>query len=363
MNFYGIDAHSDNFKIAMLGLEKEEKVVFSTLQNDKSKIVNFTSKLNKDDFIAIEASTNSFWFYDLVEKHVNRCYVINPHKFADIKNSFVKTDKNDSLKLAKHLKYNVLFGSPNDKLPDVYVPKIEVRDLRALFTTYDNHIRKKTMIKNRVHSLLKQQGMCLNKNNEDIFSEKYDLLSKLKVRDAIKFQIELLVNEIIFIEKSTEAIKNKILEKGVIFRKEIDILTSIKGISVFTAIAIMTDIADINRFESAKKLCAYLGLCPTIDSSNKSTKMGGINRQSRKLTRTILCQSVIHFYNASSYYREYSKNLKSRKSAGKVRIAVIRKIVTNIFRMLKDSKYFLEMDKKNHDNKNIQYLKFLKNIA
>lgn len=363
MSFYGIDAHSDNFKITMLGLEKEEKATVTTLKNEKSKIEDFVSKLTKDDFIAIEASTNSFWFYDLVEKHVNKCYVINPCKFADIKNSFVKTDKNDSLKLAKHLKYNVLFGSENDKLPDVYVPEIEVRDLRALFTTYEMNNRKKTMAKNRVHSLLKQQGICLNKNNEDIFSKGYNLLSKINVRDIVKFQIEQLQDEIEFLEKSIDAIKNKILEKGICFKKEIDLLTSIKGISVFTAIAVMTDIADINRFESAKKLCAYLGLCPTINSSNKSTKMGGINRQSRKLTRTMLCQSVIHFYNSSPYYMDFSQKLKTRKSSGKVRIAVIRKIVTNIFRMLKDKKYFLGMNEKNHNNKMIQYSKFLKNIA
>lgn len=59
----------------------------------------------------------------------------------------------------------------------------------------------------------------------------------------------------------------------------------------------------------------------------------------------------------------FSQKLKSRKSSGKVRIAVIRKIVTNIFRMLKDKKYFFGMDEKNHNNKMIQYSKFLKNIA
>jgi transposase len=276
---------------------------------------------------------------------------------------YLQIDRIDSLKLAKHLKYDVLFGNKKDKLPEVYVPKNEVRDLRSLFTTYMMNNKKKTMAKNRVHSLLKQQGLCLNMNKEDIFGNGYDILSKVQLRDVIKFQIQQLLNEIAFFENSLNEIKKKILEQGKIFQKEIDLLISIKGISVFTAIAIMTDIADINRFENAKRLCAYLGVSPTIDSSNKTTKIGGINKQSRKLTRTMLCQSVIHLYSASSYYTEFSRKLKLRKSPGKVRIAVIRKIITNIYRMLKDNKYFFGMDKAKHNSKVLPYLKFLKNIS
>jgi len=47
-------------------------------------------------------------------------------------------------------------------------------------------------------------------------------------------------------------IENKIYIIGAAYMKEIDILTSMKGISVFTAIALIADIAIIERFQYNK---------------------------------------------------------------------------------------------------------------
>ena len=121
MAFYGVDAHSDNFKIEKISENNKNETM--TICNNKKELDSFISKLQKEDFIAVEASTNSFWFYDLVKSHAKECYIINTWKFADIRNSFIKTDKRDAKKLAKHLKYSVLFGNEDEQLPLVYVPE------------------------------------------------------------------------------------------------------------------------------------------------------------------------------------------------------------------------------------------------
>ena len=218
------------------------------------------------------------------------------------------------------------------------------------------------MSKNRVHSLLKQQGISY-KTSKEIFCIGLEWVLDQNLSEITIFQIQLLINEISYLEKNMNIIKDKILEKGKIFKKEINLLTSIKGISIFNAIAIMSDIVNIKRFKSSKKLCSYLGLAPKIASSNKTLRIGCINRQSRKLTRTLFSQSVIYFYNSSDYYKEFTTRIKKRKSTGKSRIAVMRKIVTNIYRMLNDNTLFYGRNEINHNRKLKEYNNFLKRIA
>jgi len=68
-----------------------------------------------------------------------------------------------------------------------------------------------------------------------------------------------------------------------------------KGISVFTAIALVTDIATIERFPNSKHFASYLRSAPVIDNSNDTTRITKKNKFGRKLSVTLLSQSLNHF--------------------------------------------------------------------
>jgi len=68
-----------------------------------------------------------------------------------------------------------------------------------------------------------------------------------------------------------------------------------KGISVFTAIALMADIATIERFPNSKHFTSYLRSAPGIDESNDTTKITSTNKFGRKLSVTLLSQSLNNF--------------------------------------------------------------------
>jgi transposase len=68
---------------------------------------------------------------------------------------------------------------------------------------------------------------------------------------------------------------------------------TIKGITPLTALAFLSDIGDISRFKNLRKMDAYLGLVPKSKDSGGKSKPGHINRESRKLIRTILTQPFL----------------------------------------------------------------------
>ena len=321
---------------------------------------DFLAVLTGKDYVAVEACANAFWFYDQVIGLVSDCYVVNPGKFAESSKTRKKTDKVDSKKLVKKLRYRVLCDGDEDDLPTVYVPTDEVRELRGLFSTYKMLVKQCTMMRNRIHSLVVQHGKYLGKTNiaHPLIREQ---IRKLELPKTTVYQIGVMYREIDFLMQQTQEVKETILERGQVFEHEIDRLVSIKGVSVFVAIALMSDIAEIERFEKAKNLCSYLRSAPKVRASNKSEKTGCVNRCSRKLSLKMLLQGLPHVYKSSEYLNSfYLRKKGSGKKAGKARIAVARKTFTHIYQMLKKDEYFRWMDPKNHEKKMKEYRAFLK---
>ena len=74
----------------------------------------------------------------------------------------------------------------------------------------------------------------------------------------------------IFMKNYSFIMRSEIYIIGSEYIKEIDILTSMKGISVMTAIAIIAEIVTIDRFPNSKHFTSYLRSAPGVDSSNET---------------------------------------------------------------------------------------------
>jgi transposase len=270
----------------------------------------------------------------------------------------MKTDKRDAIRIARDLKYSVITGEP---LKTVHVPKQEVRELRGLFTTYKLIKTNIVRMKNRIHSLLKQAGYKMEKESLERKGKKEEILS-LDFKETVKLQINHLFKMIEIMNSSVEEIKEMILITGKIFEEEINLLTSIKGISPFTAVGIMSDISDINRFPNAKCFCSYLRSAPKVDSSNQTTKIGKVNKRSRRLSMELLVQSIQHFRSCKKFNCFYEKK-SNGKSKGKVRVALARKVMVAIYHMLKKKELFYYTEKNSHERKQMEYKRILKKVA
>lgn len=156
-----------------------------------------------------------------------------------------------------------------------------------------------------------------------------------------RIEIQMLIELIECAEKHIEEVKEMIASIGKqYFEAELDLLMTIPGFSFLSALALLADIADINRFSTARKYCSYLRAAPRIRESNKTTHIGNINKESRSLTLTFLTQSVLHFRKSSDYFGDFYDRLKEGKSFGKTRIALIRKILVCTYYMLKRKEKF-----------------------
>jgi hypothetical protein len=132
-----------------------------------------------------------------------------------------------------------------------------------------------------------------------------------------------------------------------------------KGISVFIAIAIVADVIDVSRFRNSKAFTSYLRSAPKVANSNTSTSIRGTNKKGRKLCSTLLAQSLNHILDASVKLREWYLRLSEYKKPGLVRTGLRRRVLAEIYHMLKNGEYHYGRDAEKHEAKMAQYRKFL----
>jgi transposase len=351
MAYYGIDLHTNSFVSMRLTFESGlDKGTITTAKHylDPASFKKFKNELSKEDYVIVEACANAFWFHDEIKGLVKECYVLDVNKY---KASINKTDKIDTKKLTKKLAFYVITKGDNEDLPLVYVPQKEVRELRALFTTYKLNKKIITQLKCRIHSIFTENGIDIPKKQVANPENRAKLLG-LSLGEIWKQQLKILYSQLDTIEQETEQMKKLIYELGYrLFPEEIEILLSIRGFSPLTAIALMSDIVDINRFPSVKKFCAYLRTAPRVKSSNDKTVIGPTNRYSRSLTCTLMSQSVEHFAVAGEYLGTFYERVKKGKKAGVYRMALIRKILVCAYYMLKRKTKFYWVEEKLYQEK------------
>ena len=320
MKYIGIDLHSNKFNICIINDDNTRNLLNFGLKT--SDINAFLEYVNKDTFIMVEASTNTFRFVERIRDKAKEVYVANTHKLKLISLVKKKTDRIDAEKLAIFLKMQITSGE--EIIAPVHVPERLIQDLRSLFTTYKIMKKHIASTKNRIHSLYKQELYPFTK--EYIFGKKTRLkLRGININPATDFQLNLLFDSLEDREKEVERMKEYLMYLAKPYFKEIEILTSMKGISVFTAIALIADISEIKRFKSSKKLSSYLRSAPGVDISNETVRNLRTNNLGRKLSITLISQSLNHFRDSNLKLKKwYEGKMEQKKPKGKARRDIIK---------------------------------------
>jgi transposase len=360
MQFVGIDLHTNRFTCCYRdekhpGKGKEEKLT-ETFELNSIGLADFYKTLNKETYVLVEATITTFAFVRLIEPLVKEVMVANTYELKQISMGRKKTDKVDADKLCRIVKMQVLSGEKT--ISPITVPPVEIRELRGLFSTYRLLKKQTTQIKNRIHSVVKERLYGFTR--EQIFTRRgRKMIRNLEEGTVLSFQTGLLFSHLEELETHIETLQDKIKEQAEPYMKEIEILTSMKGVSVFMAIAIVADIIKVDRFKDSKSFTSYLRSAPRVESSNTSEHMRGTNKKGRKLSATLLCQSMHHVLSVSPKLNKWYTRLIRYKKAGLVRTGLRRRVFAEIYQMLKKGEYHYGREVGKHGAKLLEYRKFL----
>lgn len=138
------------------------------------------------------------------------------------------------------------------------------------------------------------------------------------------------------IKEVTETIEGMVKENP-----QATLLMTIPGISYYSALLIVSEIGDIGRFPSAKKLCSYAGLVPSVHASGGKIRYGAIAKQGSKWLRWILVELSYHFIRGSERLQNLYTRVTISHGKATARVAVAREMLKIIYYMLRDNRAFI----------------------
>jgi len=281
--------------------------------------------------IAYEAGPAGFSLYDeLTADHIE-CMVVPPSLIPVESGNRVKTDKRDSRKLAQYLENNLL--------KRVFVLSKQERAHRQYVRTRRQLSNHRTDVMRQIKSLLLFHGLPSIVGNKGFWTRPVlRTLRSIAPDEYVSRSLNILID---LYEYLTQQVKHMTREVRRLARTEkyarrVELLTSIPGVGVLSAMEILTELQDVSRFATADQIAAFLGLTPSQYSSGQHVRMGKITHAGnhRLRTRMVEC-SWIAIKKDPGLNKTYQA-IKMRRGGKRAIVAVSRKLIIRIRRILLD---------------------------
>ncbi|MGD0819947.1 MAG: transposase [Desulfomonilia bacterium] len=172
--------------------------------------------------------------------------------------------------------------------------------------------------------ILKRKIPQLEAALEGSFPEHYAFLVQVSLS-----VIDLLDKQIAELDKHVESMV-------IPLRKEVDVISSIPGVSETSARAIISEIGiDMNRFVTDTRLVAWACMCPGNNESAGKRKRGKTRKGNRYLRR-MLVECAWAAGKTDSFLGRTFRRLQARIGGKKAAVAVGHKILVIIFHLLNE---------------------------
>ncbi|MBD3254814.1 MAG: IS110 family transposase [Candidatus Lokiarchaeota archaeon] len=390
--FYcGLDVHKYELAVAVYCQDDSQSEflktnVFTVDNTGLAQFWNFVRKYRPDGF-AMEATGiyHHVVYKFLMNKRESvdwpfKILVVNPADASGIPNR-QKFDRIDAELLARYLAKDLLTSGK---------AVIEVmEDIKAVFRMALRIEKDRTALKNRIKKTLDRAGIrpkglnlnhdwvreflhffieekqtlieCLNNIKEDngiLKTHRHKILKNVKKFvpygdfDLTNIQRSMIRQDLIELGLKTarKSLLTVEIDQAIVdhsaLRQQAYNLSTIPGISPFSAVWILAEIGHINQFKSMRQFLSYCGCSPRVVSSAGKVYSAHVSRHSNSYLRTIFYNAAVevcNFVKKDSLLKQYATRTLYRKRSASLKLAychVAAKIARISYAILKKSKRF-----------------------
>jgi transposase len=322
--YLALDIHREYLLVG--GWNEEKKWVLTPRRVSIDKFPEWAKQnICPGDIVVLETTTNVWTIYDIVAPLASRVLVANAAEVGEIAGARVKTDKEDIKRLLKLLVGGIV--------PEVWVPPLHVRELRAFISYRARLVTTATMIRNRLQSLLHKHNLMLSENG--LLDEAWWQRQSISRLEKMQIQQELsLLQEV---EKRKAEVDEELERQstGSTWGKQALQLMQLPGVGYIVAMTVLSAIGDITRFENAKQLVGYAGIGAGVHDSGKTHKEKKITKKGRRELRWAMVEAAWRAVRMSPFWKaEYEKHLKRMRKPNQAIVVIARKLLVAIWHVL-----------------------------
>lgn len=289
-----MDVHSSNYTLcAMEPVIGAEDRVFANIQvtpdykNILMFIENLKLKLGSKDTYDIEcgyeAGCLGYSLYNQLTSAGVKCVILAPTTMLTQQGQRIKTDSRDALMIAQCLSYGGYHA--------VYIPTEEDDSVKEYLRMRDDHKQALKKVKQQINAFCLRHGYQYDGTKWTIAHIKW--LKKLELssmyQETLNEYMASYDEQIAKIERFDARIEEIASQSR--YTEKVKKLGCLLGIQTQTALSLIVETGDFNRFAKGNIYAAYLGLAPGEFSSAEKINRLGITKAGNGHLRKLLVEA------------------------------------------------------------------------
>lgn len=319
----GVDLHKVSLTATVLdsaGIVLERKDIPTRCRN---QIADYFAHHGPAVQVAVESVGFYHWFWDTVRPKVQTLRLADPAGVRACAGRLTKTDRNDSLLLARLLH--------EDRLPMAYVPEEPVRALRELCRHRHRLARQLALARRQLRWIALKNNLPGPNAFVSDRAQKWLLSQEPKLDPVHRLAGRQLLDQVINLERQlsdAESALQAAVTSHADLAPTLALIQSVPGVGFITAVTILCECGDITRFNSIDELSSYAGLCPRVSQSGQSVQHGHISKQGPPVLRWVLQQAAWVAIRCDPNARRIYARIAKRAGAKKAATALARKLLS-----------------------------------
>jgi transposase len=324
MLIIGCDFHPGFQQVAIFdnltGEMKEKR-----LQHRSEAEAYYRSLAGQPVRVGMEACGHYPWFERLLEELRIELWFGDAAKVRASVVRKQKTDRRD----AEHLMHLLI----EDRFPRIWVPSLEVRDVRQLLVHRHKQVQQRTRTKNQLQAMALSQGV--QKKQKLWTKAGRTELEQLPLLEYAAERRKKLLEGLDDLEVEISELDRRVMNEARERPEAVRLMTH-PGVGPVTSLAMVLTLGPAERFGSAKQVGSYFGLIPSEASSGGKQQLGKISKQGNSFLRFLLVEAGQTAARYDPQLKRFYKRLAMRKNRSVAKVAVARKLATRLYLMLRE---------------------------
>lgn len=287
-SYIGLDVHKETIAVAIADAGRDGEVRFyGEIANTPDAVANLLKKLggrrSKLHFV-YEAGPCGYGLYRQIVTAGHACEVVSPAHTPRRAGDHVKTDRRDSVMLARL--------SRAGELTSVWVPDEAHEAMRDLIRAREAATKDLRQARQRIQGFLLRHGrryagaVWKKKHRVWLANQSFDHPAQ-----QIAFQTYLNAMDQAIARKDLIETQIEALVPEWSLGPVVEALQALRGVALVVAAGVVAEIGDMRRFDNPRQLMAFIGLVPGEHSSGSKRKLTGITKAGSVVARRLIVEA------------------------------------------------------------------------